>query len=214
MNYWKQVWDAYHGGATKRAYAKELWRLSRWGTRVSLCASILLLVWGIAQLPHQPRQELPWPFVCGELFLLAVIQHMKTATFRRAYGSASDGLVPSDDSDNQVGRFLMFKRHLVQAGLTKSHVQDLFDLLDAREGMEVQRNTLLNRFWLFISGFFSALAITLIRGMSMSSAISSLFGLIVASAVIGPVLWFLPSRRERLKELRYFMLLYCKGLSD
>lgn len=214
MNYWKKVWDAYHRGATKRAYLGELWRISGWVTRAVLIASSLAFLWGLASVGNTPRHELPWTFICGEFGVLAAIHHMKNTTFRRVYGSVEQDLSPADDGDHQVGRFLMFKELLRKSQVTKSHVSDLFELLDAREGMESQRNGLVYRFLIFVSGFFTALAITLIRNLSFQVALKLLLWLIVVCACVGPVLWVLPSRREKLKELRYFMLLYCKSLAD
>lgn len=214
MNHWKRVWETYHREATKRAYVRELWRLSGWGTRSTLVLGALVLVWGAFELLDKPWQEWPWRFMCGELTVLAVFQHMKDTIFRRVYGSADEDFSPSEDGGHQIGRFLIFKRQLREAGLTKSHVEDLFDLVDAKDDLESQRNTLVNKLWLFVSGFFTALAITIMRGLSQEVAFKVVIWLIVACAFLVPLLWLFPSRKESLKELRYFMLLYCKGLGE
>ena len=212
MNYWKRVWDIYHREATRWAYLKELWCLSGWVTRLALIVSAVIFMFGLLTFRGVLQQNFPWLLVVGEFALLAVVYHMKGTIFRCAYGSADEDISPADDGDHQVGRFLMFKRKLREAQITKSHVEDLFDLLDAKEGLESQRNTLVNKFFLFVSGFFTALSITLIRGLSFDSALKLLLWLLVVCACVGPLLWVLPSRREKLRELKYFMLLYCKSL--
>lgn len=214
MNHWKKVWDAYHREATRWAYLRELWRLSGWLTRFALICGMTVFLFGLFDLRSISRQNFPWLMVAGEFAVLAVIHHMKGTIFRCVYGSVDEDMSPADDGDHRVGRFLMFKRKLREAQITKSHVEDLFDLLDAKDGLESHRNTLLHKFLLFVSGFFTALAITLIRGLSFDLALKSLLWLIVVCACVVPLLWVLPSRREKLRELKYFMLLYCKSLNS
>lgn len=211
MNYWKKVWNAYYREATTRAYLKELWRLSSWPMRLSMGASVVIFIFAFLNSKDARQKDFPWLLMVSEGLIFFIAHHMRNTIFQCAYGSIDDDISPADSGDHQGSRFLMFKRKLREAEITKSHVEDLFDLLDAKEGLESERSTLLKKFFLFVSGFFTALLVTVIRGLSFELALKSLLWLMVACACVGPFLWIIPSRGEKLRELRYFMLLYCKS---
>lgn len=212
MNYWKTVWDAYYLQATRRAYLRELARLASWPTRITFVLAAGLFIYGVADVIDQPTRDWPWPMIAGELLLLILVEHVRTARFATAYGSVESSLGPAEKEDQRGHRFLMFKKTLQAAHLTRSHVQDLFEIVQAKEELESQHNTALNKFVIFVTGFLTSAAITLIRGLQAEQAAWLMFWIALAGLALVPLFWMLPTRKGRLKELKYFMVLYCKNV--
>jgi hypothetical protein len=212
MNYWKIVWDAYYQHATRRAYVRELVRLATWPTCIAFVIALAIFLFGIADVARQPQRDWPWPMIVGELSLLALVEHVRTARFAATYGSVESGLGPAEEEEQRGYRFLMFKKTLQAAHLTRSHVQDLFEIVDAKEELESQHNIALNKFVIFASGFLTSAALTLIRGLEAGQAAWLMFWISFAGLSLTPLFWMLPTRKGKLKELKYFMVLYCKNL--
>lgn len=210
MNHWKVVWDAYSKGATRRAFFRELWRLAGWKLRVGAFICMTVSIWGLLNIRFPSPRDLTWLTILGEIGFLAILFHVREETFRREYGSTDNSVSPSENEDYRASRYLMFRATLRANGITKSHVHDLFDVLAAKDELEAQRNGILNRFWVFASGFLSATALSLIRGAEDEQQIYILFGLLGACVLVAPLLWLTPSRKERMKELKYFLVLYGK----
>ena len=212
MNSWKIVWDAYYQQATRRAYVRELVRLANWPTRIAFVIALGLFIFGIADVVSEPQREWPWPMLVGELSLLALVEHVRTARFAATYGSVQSGLGPAEKEEQREHRFLMFKKSLQNAHLTRSHVQDLFEIVEAKEELESQHNIVLNKFGIFVSGFLTSAAFTLIRGLETGQTAWLMFWISFAGLALTPLFWMLPTRKGKLKELKYFMILYCKNL--
>lgn len=212
MNYWKIVWDAYYQQATRRAYVRELVRIANWPTCIAFVIALGLFLFGISDVVREPQREWPWPMIAGELLLLALVEHVRTARFATTYGSVESGLGPAEKEEQRGHRFLMFKKSLQDAHITRSHVQDLFEIVEAKEDLESQHNIALNRFGIFVSGFLTSAAITLIRGLEADQAAWLMFWISFAGLALAPLFWMLPTRKGRLKELKYFMVLYCKNV--
>ena len=209
MNSWKVVWDAYYQQATRGAYAKELWRLANWPTRISFAIALGFFLFGLTNVSKQPHDQIPWQLILGELGLLALVEHVRGTRFATAYGSIESNFGPAENEEQRGYRFLMFKNSLRSQHLTASHVRDLFEVVQAKEELESQHNMALGKFGLFVSGFLTSAAITLIRSLQSAQAAWLLVWLAAATLVLAPLFWILPTRKGKLKELKYFMVLYC-----
>ncbi|WP_447937446.1 hypothetical protein [Thermomonas fusca] len=213
MNSWKILWDSYYQGASKSAYAKELWRLSSGLTRALLVVSFLAVVLAVVYyVRYESTDWKAFPFLLlAEGALILVVDHMRGKRFSDSYGSADSTLSPAEREDHRANRYLIFRSRISGKGLGKSHVDDLFDVLDAKIELENHRNERLNRFLVFVSGFASALAIAWIRGLETQEIAFAISVAVVGTLLVGPILWLMPSRKERLKELKYFMKLFSKS---
>ena len=211
MNHWKIVWDAYTKGATRWAFFCELWRLASWKLRIAAFACLVGFGWGGVEVMQDPGRETPWLLFASEFGFLMVLYHVRGELFQREYGSPDSALSPSEAEDYRASRFLMFKAALRAKNITKHHVSDLSDGLAARDELEAQRNGILNRFLAFASGFISATVLTLIRGADGKQQLYILLITLGACVLLVPLLWLIPSRKERMKELKYFLVLYGKS---
>lgn len=213
VNSWKIVWDSYYQGASKSAYASELWRLSSWPTRLMLLLSGAFSIYTFHfYIGHgqDDWRSLPLLLV-AELALIAVLDYMRGKRFSASYGLQESSLGPAESDDHRANRYLIFKQKLAESGITRSHINDLFDVLEAKAELESHRNERLNKFLVYMSGFGTALAIAWIKGLSVQQSATAIAAVICIILIVGPILWMLPSRRERLKELKYFMRLFSKS---
>ena len=211
MNSWKVVWNAYYEQATRTAYAKELVRLASWPTRTCFVLALILFLFGAAEAMKQPHENFPWKFILGELALIALVKHVRTTAFATAYGSIESDLGPPEKEEQRGYRFLIFKDALRSQHVTPTHVRDLFEIVQAKEELESQHNIALGKFGLFATGFLTSAAVTVIRGLQPTQAALLLFWFALASMVLAPLFWILPTRKGKLKELKYFMVLYCRN---
>lgn len=213
QNPWKAVWTAYYDQSSKISFWRQLWRRAPGWTKWILALNVIVLIIALKVFINDDKSWPPLAFLMlTEAGLFALLGHMKEVGFDAAFGTADETLAPADTDDYRQGRFLIFRNALETAKITKSHVADLFEIVDAKMELESHRNAVLNRFMLFVSGLLTALLIAWIRGLSASESLQAVAVLCVVCAIIGPVLWLRPSRLEKLKELRYFMLLFARSL--
>lgn len=213
MNAWKITWETFFKHSSRRSYAKELWRLSSIKLRVGFIVAALAFIAAISWVAHRHLSD--WQsmaaILLAELFLFLIIEEMKGRVFRSEYGDADTVLGPPEKEWYRESRFLMFKKRLTDASVTRNHVENLFDLIDAKIDLENHRNETAKKFLIFASGVVTASAVAWAKGLEPKSAIQAAAWFALFCAFIAPFLWVLPSRKERLKELKYFMLLYVKG---
>lgn len=213
MNAWKITWETFFKHSSRRSYAKELWRLSSKTLRVGLIVTALAFIAAISWVMHHHLDD--WQsmaaILLAELFLFLVIEEMKGRVFRSEYGDIDTVLGPPEKEWYRESRFLMFKKRLTDASVTRNHVKNLFDLIDAKIDLENHRNETAKKFLIFASGVVTASVVAWAKGLEPKTAIQAAAWFSLFCAFIAPFLWVLPSRKERLKELKYFMLLYVKG---
>lgn len=213
MNAWKITWETFFKHSSRRSYAKELWRLSSIKLRVGFIVAALAFIAAISWVAHHHLDD--WQsmaaILSAELFLFLIIEEMKGRVFRSEYGDANTVLGPPEKEWYRGSRFLMFKKKLTDASVTRDHVKNLFDLIDAKIDLENHRNETAKKFLIFASGVATASAVAWTKGLEPKAAIQAAAWFALFCAFIAPFLWVLPSRKERLKELKYFMLLYVKG---
>ncbi|MDQ7310447.1 hypothetical protein [Stenotrophomonas sp. Sm10] len=213
MNTWKITWETFFKHSSRRSYAKELWRLSSIKLRVGFIVAALAFIAAISWVAHHHLDD--WQsmaaILSAELFLFLIIEEMKGRVFRSEYGDANTVLGPPEKEWHRGSRFLMFKKKLTDASVTRDHVKNLFDLIDAKIDLENHRNETAKKFLIFASGVATASAVAWTKGLEPKAAIQAAAWFALFCAFIAPFLWVLPSRKERLKELKYFMLLYVKG---
>jgi hypothetical protein len=126
--------------------------------------------------------------------------------------AVDSSLGPAENEEQRGHRFLMFKKALEEKHLTASHVRDLFEIVQAKEELESQHNVALNKFAIFVSGLLTSASITLIRGLKTDQVAWLVFWISIAALSLAPLFWMLPTRKGRLKELKYFMVLYCRNV--
>ncbi|MBZ0093277.1 MAG: hypothetical protein K8F27_13790 [Sulfuricellaceae bacterium] len=148
--------------------------------------------------------------VVGELLLFLVLDKIKDKTFFSEYGSPDNAMVPPDNEEHRVSRYMIFRKRLRETNITRSHVEDVFPLADAKLDLESSRGEMPRKYLGFAIGLLVGTLVSWSKNLDAQELSLAVAAFVVSSFFIVMVLWVVPSRAERLKELKYFMHLYCR----
>lgn len=212
MNAWKIIWNVFYNGSSRLRVATEMWRLSSVWQRVLIVVSTALFGTGLVayMYPGSRGVEALLLAVVGELILLVVLDRVKDETFFSEYGHPDRAMVPPDNDEHRVSRYMIFRKGLRDANVTKSHVEDAFSLAEAKLDLESSRGEMPRKYLGFAIGLLAGALVSWSRNLEAQELALAISALVAASFFIVLVLWVIPSRTERLKELKYFMHLYCR----
>ena len=192
--------------------ATEMWRLAPVAQR------ILIVVLGIVFLAalvvylfvSEHSGVALFAAIAAEIFLLLVLDKVKDETFFSEYGRPDDAMVPPDNEEHRVSRYMLFRRRLREKNITKSHIEDAFPLADAKLDLEASRGEMPKKYLGFTVGLIAGALVSWSKNLEARELAIAITVLAVVSFFVVMVLWVIPSRTERLKELKYFMHLYCR----
>lgn len=188
-----------------------MWRLSSATQRLVIICSAGLLVIALAiYLFAGHHGPVLFFAVAMEVILLLALDKLKDTAFFSEYGRPSDGMAPPDNEEHRVSRYMIFRKCLRRENVTKSHVEDAFPLVDAKLDLEASRGEMPRKYLGFAVGLLAGIAVSWSKNLDAQELAIAASSLVVVSFFIVMVLWVIPSRKERLKELKYFMLLYCR----
>ena len=209
MNEWKIIWEAYHQDSTiRRLFKNALLHGSKVDKIIIFFASIIFVI-GIVAMLFDTKLAL-FVLVPSELLLLYKLEKLRELLILNQFGDANTSQVPHDDREHKVSRYLMFKRNLRQKSIAKSHVEGCFDLVDTQVDIAQSSGTAFKRFGSFSIGIFVGLLATFWRKLEIEELLSVAVILIIVSSLICFILYLIPSRTEKLKEMKYFMHLCCR----
>jgi len=210
MKAWRDVWQAYYTLATRKNYWKQLFLVSSWPQRTTAAISVAVIFYGIASGRFTSESTLApyiW-LIIPQVTLLAILDAVRTKTFTENFGGLPEETAPPESENYRRDRYVLFRDALKKRDILGSDVKPLIPLVDARLDMEQHHNELMKKFGLFASGILTALAIPWLKELSGKN-----IGIVVAALAIVLfatmlTLWLIPSRKARLKELKYFMMIY------
>nr|WP_298128824.1 hypothetical protein [uncultured Pseudoxanthomonas sp.] len=210
MKVWRDVWHSYYIVATRTNYWKQLFRAASWLQIVVAAVAITVVAWSLlsGRVSGDPGLGAYfWLYMPMGIFL-AVLDNVRTKTFTENFGGLPEDTAPPESENFRRDRYVLFRDALRKKEILGSEVGSLIDLVDARLDMEQHHNELMKKFGLFGSGFLTAMITPWLKEASRQS-----MGLTIASAasvlfVVMLVLWLVPSRKARLRELKYFMMIY------
>ncbi|NAX24855.1 hypothetical protein CAG64_05070 [Vibrio sp. V38_P2S17PM301] len=207
MNHWKVIWEAYHKQATTRnLFRSVIISCSNW-ERAVIAISATFFLYGVISLYWFPNISF-WPIGISELVLVLFLSRMKKRLILREFGDLSHHVVPHNDEVHQTSRYLMFKQKLQERSITSNQVSDCMELLDLQIDIADSSGVLRKSFGSFVGGVFLGLITTLGRKLETTELIQTALTAAVAFFLIYLVLYIIPSKLEKLKEMKYFMLLY------
>ena len=210
MKVWREVWQTYYTLATRRNYWKQLFLVASWPQRITALLSLSVILYGIASGRFSSESTLaPYVWlVIPQVIFLAILDAVRTKTFTENFGGLPEETAPPESEDYRRDRYVLFRDALKQRDILGSDVKPLIRLIDARLDMEQHHNELMKKFGLFASGILTALAVPWLKeisGMNVGAVVAALAILLFATML---ALWLIPSRKARLKELKYFMMIY------
>ena len=156
------------------------------------------------------HEGFPFGLMISELMVFLLLDRLKKKMFEREFGDVGTSQAPPEDREHQATRYLLFKSRLLQSHVTKSHVEECFDLVDIQIEVAAARGELPRK----VFGFAGGVVTGMLGAVWAKSDISDVLIVLVIFVVVAIALWFLlslfPSKVERLKEMKYFMKLYCR----
>lgn len=209
MNSWREIWTAYFSRSTTLKILLGTFIHASWADRIFLVVTAAGFAVGIWCYIVLSRASII-PMLGFEMLILFRLFSLKESLVLEEFGDKDASQTPPDDDSHRETRYLMFKDTLMNKGLTHSHVSDCFDLIDMQIDIAATSGQNYKKFFSFSLGAFLGLLGSFWHGQSMADLIYfggavmsfGLFGTLLISAF--------PSRIERLKELKYFMKLYCR----
>ncbi|WP_010324756.1 hypothetical protein [Marinobacterium stanieri] len=211
MSDWKIIWDAYHAEATRLKIFLGVWRSTSLWERfytiflVGVFVSSLVLFFII-------KGWLLVPVLCSEVALIIKFNSMNDKMVYSEFGDQSENQ-PLQYKNYQDTRYLIFKKTLKKSFVAESTMRGCFELLDSQIDIVATESTVLKKIVTFSLGLLAGLVGSIWSRMEYGELA------LVAAAIISFILLIVvvasgfPSKIEKLKELRYFMLLYCHEAS-
>ena len=210
MKAWRDVWHSYYAVATRTNYWKQLFRAASWLQIVATAAATIVIAWSLlsGRVSGDPGfGAYVWLYMPMGI-ILAVVDAVRTKTFTENFGGLPEDTAPPESENFRRDRYVLFRDALRKKEISGSEVGSLIEIVDARLDMEQHHNELTKKVGLFGSGFMTAMItpwLTEASGQSMGLIIASFAFALLATMLI---LWLVPSRKARLRELKYFMMIY------
>ncbi|OCH02039.1 hypothetical protein A6D98_02985 [Aliivibrio fischeri] len=209
MNQWKILWDAYHLNATLSRLLKDIVGHGNKVDKLLLLIGGIIFTFGIV-LVFINIQVAVWAVLLGEVIVLYKTDKLRELLILNQFGADNTSQIPHDDKDHKVSRYLMFKKSLREKAIHKSHVESCFELVETQIDIVQSSGSGMKKFASFSSGILIGLLATFWRKLDTNELIYIGIILISFTAFVCFILFLKPSRIEKLKEMKYFMQLYCR----
>jgi len=209
MNHWKEIWRAYHSGATR---TKIFLDIIRHASTYDLIIIVLLTLIFFISAYYQIDQQGWWLALLfsSEFGLFYYLYTLKNKVVLNEYGGEDDTQAPPSNENHQSTRYLIFKNRLMANKVTEIHTRGCFELVEAQIDIVSTNAVGLKNFSTFILGILAGILATLWKQLDNTSLMLLAFSVVLIGGIIYIFANVLPSKLEKLKELKYFMLLYCR----
>jgi len=212
MNEWKEIWLAYHSEATRtRVFIDVMSRATAWDY-IYILFLLAVLAFSLAMHIKEPGWWLVLS-VITEVALLFKLSNLKEMMILNEYGGPDKTKIPPSKNNHQDTRYLIFKSRLKEKHITKSHVKDCFDLIESQIDIASTDSTGLKKSIGFSIGMLAGVFTTIWKKVDTYTLILIAFSIIGFVIFIYLIASAFPSKLERLKEQKYFMLLFCREMS-
>lgn len=211
MNKWKEIWLAYHVNASRGKILSGIWSHASIADRFYV--AFLILVFSICIIFH--IKELGFwliPAVASEVALLFKLSFLKDSLVLNEYGGLENSQAPPSTENHQSTRYILFKNTLKEKYIEKSHVNDCFDLIDCQIDIQSTEPGGFKKSSSFVLGILAGILTALWKQLDLISLLYISLGFIAVAALIYLVSSAFPSALEKRKELKYFMLLFCREI--
>jgi|GEM_PF-4194883 len=216
MNTWKVIWNAFYSKASIRHVFAEIWRLSATSQLAIIGAASIAFVFALMIFLFADGQNGLAFFlaISSEMVLLYSFNSVKNEIFLSEFGLHETEMAPPDHENHRDNRYSFFRRELREKQITKAQVEDALTLVDAKLDLETSRGELPRKYFGFSVGLVSGTLISWSKNLEIQEISIAIIALMVVSFFAILILWMVPSRTERLRELKYFMHLYCRREVD
>lgn len=214
MNHWKIIYSAHINKSSQSTlFANTIKHGTKWDT---FFLTFNLIVFILGAFFYFTKFEVGISFmliIAGEIGLLYKLDRLKQSLVLDEYGDANTAQTPHNNRNLQTSRYLMFKQDLSSNHISKSHVKDCFDLIETQIDISESTGTSVRKFSSFGFGIFLGVLGTFWKKLETTELIYVGLTLLAVGIFVGFIISLFPSRIERLKEMKYFMQLYCREIS-
>lgn len=216
MKTWELTWNSYEVLSTRPAIFFDTFRVVPISERmwilfifVLFLTAIILFLIVFSQKPTLIEiYSTLFVVMMTEYLILTKVNKIKLKYIDEHLGGTVSRQVPPDNKNQRRARYLKFKSELKKSGIDKSMLDDVFDALRAKEELEKESGVYIKKYFGFVVGLVSGIALSTIRQLDTASLVSVFVILILVSLLVYFAGSLIPSRSERLKELNYFLILY------
>jgi len=214
LNHWKIIYSTYINKSSRSTlFANTVQHGTKWDISF-LTINLIVFILGICFYFTKYEVEISFfLIIIGEVCLLYKFDQLKQALVLNEYGDPSISQTPHNDLNHQTSRYLMFKQELSNNHISKSHIKDCFDLVETQIDISQSTGTSMQRFSSFSFGIFLGILGTFWKKLETTELVYVSLTLLAIGIFIAFIISLFPSKIEKLKEMKYFMQLYCREVS-
>jgi hypothetical protein len=140
---------------------------------------------------------------------ITLLRHLEDQLILNDYGGQDESHPPL--KAYLINRYLIFKKRLQDKNITKNQLEKCSILIDSQIDIAITDSQGIEKLVIFSLGLLAAALTALWSNADFESAFIISAVLIVVFIVIMTIRdSFFPSKAKKLKEMKYFMLLYCQ----
>jgi len=209
MNYWKVIYDGYDK-TTK--WSKIIFNVIANATPIekTYLAFIFIMFFSFMWLYFNHMELAFYVFGLSEVLFILKFNELKKRLMLDEYGDPNMAQSPPDNFGRKGSRYMMFKRYLKDRHVDKSHVNDCFELIDMQIDIALSEGLLGKKFIGFLAGILLGFMGAIWKQLDDPYLFYSGFSIVIFGGLLFMLMSMIPSKLEKMKEMKYFMLLYCK----
>jgi len=211
MSYWKVVWDAYHAEATRLKIFLGVWNSTSLWERFYTITLVVVFLLSLV-LFFILKGWLLVPVLLAEVALIVKFTSLNEKMVYEEFGD-QEAKQPLKSQNYQDTRYLMFKKKLKKSFIREPTIRGCFELLDSQIDIVATESSATKKIVTFSLGLLAGLVGSVWSRMEYAQLALVAAAIIAFMLLIVVVASAFPSKLEKLKELRYFMLLYCHEAS-
>ncbi len=212
MKQWKEVWIAYHSESTFWKILLESWHRANRKHRLGLSLLVIIFIGSIVLWNIQDNDVWASLTILSGIISMPLLKDLENQLILNGYGG-QDEFDPSmkEYSNN---KYSIFKKRLQDKNITKSQLEKCFVLIDYQIDIAITDSRGIDKLYTFSLSLLTAGLIALWSTANFESVIIITAVLIVIFRLVIQLGPLFPSKTKKLKEMRYFMHLYCHNYNN
>ncbi len=200
MNQWNVVLKEYFSSSTKIQIFREMWRQSNWMTIIGVALVLLAVILaGFIAYFSEKHWVSIIILICTEVVFIKILDDTRYKVFTTYY---------SDKDESTDVRYNFFRDGLVKYNVKKTDVSDCFELVDMKLEISEKSNTNLRKTVSYLLAVFAGFLAATAKNLPAADVIWVIFVFGVISFFVICIASVIPTRSEKLLELKYFMKLF------
>ena len=215
MEGWIAIWKTYHRVCTRKKLLRDVFlhlsvadRLFAIGLAILFVGSAGLFI--CANASHWDHSL--WALVAMVTCELVIL--FKSNQFRESWASKEFGGVPKapEEVNHRDSRYLLLRKGLRDAGVFEDQIKACMPLVEMQIDMAGTEGLPQKKTMNFALGAASGLAVASLRTNNLNDMTFIVGAILLGGWTLSVYISWFPTKLERMKELKYFLLLYCMDL--